>query len=224
MNNRLKQLLASVAAVAIVFACAPANAAEISVAALFTGKAVLVIDGGKPRTLSVGDVTGEGVRLLSASSEAAVIEFNGQRRTLTVGEGTRLGAGGGFASGGSGKTTLTADSRGQFYTDGSINGISVRFMVDTGATTVALSTDEARRLGINYLAGDKGHARTAGGIVPMYRVRLDNVRVGSITLSNVEAAVTDGMKGMSYALLGMSFLNRTQMMRDGDTLTLVRRF
>ena len=204
-------------------ACAPALAADISVAALFNGKAVLIIDNGKPRTMSAGETTPEGVRLVSANSEAAVIEFKGQRQTLTTGQGTRLGAGSGLR-GGSSKATLTADSRGQFLANGTINGISVRFLVDTGATSVALSTDEARRLGINYLLGERGQARTAGGIVPMYRVRLDNVRVGDITLNNVDAGVTDGMKGMSYVLLGMSFLNRTQMTRDGDTLTLTRRY
>ena len=193
-------------------------------AALFNGKAVLVIDGSRPRTFSAGDVSPEGVRLVSATSEAAVVEFKGQRQTLTTGQGSRLGAGSALPSGGSGKATVTADSRGQFLTNGSVNGVSVRFMVDTGASSVAMSTDEARRLGINYLAGQPGLASTAAGMVPTYRVKLDNVRVGDITLNNVDAVVLDGMKGSPYALLGMSFLNRTQMMRDGDTLTLVRRF
>jgi len=100
----------------------------------------------------------------------------------------------------------------------------VRFLVDTGASLISLSTDEARRLGINYLAGERGYNRTANGLVQAYRVKVDNVRLGDITLSNVEASVSDGMKGAPYALLGMSFLNRTHMTRDGDKLTLVRRF
>ena len=106
---------------------------------------------------------------------------------------------------------------------GSINGLSVRFLVDTGATSIALSTDEARRLGINYLSGVRAQGSTASGTVPIYRVRLDNVRVGDITLNNVEAAILEG-SGLKIALLGMSFLNRTAMKRDGDTLTLTRRY
>jgi aspartyl protease family protein len=58
----------------------------------------------------------------------------------------------------------------------------------------------------------------------MYWVKLDNVRVGDITLNNVDASVLEGTGLSSYALLGMSFLNRTQMNRDGDRLTLTRRY
>ena len=224
MIEQLKRLLASVAAAAAVFACPPAGAADISVAALFNGKAVLVIDGGRPRTFSAGDVSPEGVRLVSATSEAAVVEFKGQRQTLTTGQGSRLGAGSAFPSGGSGKVTLTSDSRGHFFADGTINGVSMRFLVDTGASLISMGSDQARRLGINYLLGQRAFSQTANGVVPVYRLKLDNVRVGDITLNNVDAQVHDGLKGTPFALLGMSFLNRTQMMRDGDTLTLVRRF
>jgi aspartyl protease family protein len=189
---------------------------------LFSGKAVLVIDGGRSQTVSAGQTTPQGVKLLSANSESAVVEYKGQRQTLTMGQGTRIGGStGGVASE---QVTLTADGRGHFITTGSINGVSVRFMVDTGATSVAISTSEARRLGINYMAGEPGRASTANGVVQMYRVKLDNVRVGDITLSNVDGSVVDGAGMGGVALLGMSFLNRTQMVRDGDKLTLTRRF
>ena len=211
----------SLAPLVLIVAPLSAHAADIAVSALFSGKAVLVVDGGKPRTLSVGQATPEGVKLLSATSEAAVVEYKGQRQTLTTGHATRIGTSDGGSS--SGRVTLTADTRGHFITTGSINGLSVRLMVDTGATTIALSTSEARRLGINYLAGTRGQGSTANGIVPVYRVKLDNVRVGDITLNNVDASVIDGA-GLSVALLGMSFLNRTAMKRDGDTLTLTRRY
>jgi aspartyl protease family protein len=187
---------------------------------LFSGKAVLVINGGKPRTLAVGE-TIDGVKLVSASSETAVIEFEGKRQTVGMGHATRLGAS--TASAGNGHVTLTADSRGHFFANGSINGVSVRFLVDTGASTVAISTSEARRLGINYLAGGQIRVSTANGLAPAYKVKVDNVRVGDITLSNVDCTVVDGA-GLTEALLGMSFLNRTQMLRDGDTLKLTRRY
>jgi aspartyl protease family protein len=197
------------------------QAADIVVGALFNGKAVLVVNGGKPRTLSVGQSTPEGVKLMSATSESAVIEYNGQRQILTTGQGTRVGGSG--AADGAAQVTLTADSRGHFITTGYVNGVAVQLMIDTGATSVALSTTEARRMGINYLAGVPGRASTANGTVPMYRVKLDSVRVGDIVLNNVEGTILDGA-GPSIALLGMSFLNRTQMVRDGDKLTLMRRY
>lgn len=198
-----------------------AAGADIAVSALFSGKAVLVVDGGKPRTLSVGQSTPEGVKLLSANSEAAVIEFEGQRQTLTTGHSTRIGSS--AAAVGTGQVTLIADSRGHFISMGAINGMSVRFMVDTGASSVALSVQEAKRLGINYLSGAPGRVSTANGSATAYKVKLDNVRMGDITLTNVEGMVVDGA-GLNVALLGMSFLNRTAMKRDGDTLTLVRRY
>jgi aspartyl protease family protein len=197
------------------------DAADITVNALFSGKAVLVIDGGKPQTLSAGQTTAQGVKLVSADSESAVIEYKGERQTLGMGQGTRVGSP--SAARGAEQVTLTADARGHFITTGSINGLSVRFVVDTGATSVAISTTEARRLGINYLAGQAGRVSTANGSAPAYLVKLDNVHVGDITLTNVEGTVVDGA-GLNVALLGMSFLNRTQMVRDGDKLTLTRRF
>ena len=146
-----------------------ADAADITVSALFNGKAVLIIDGGKPRTLSAGQVTPEGVRLVSASSEAAVIEYEGQRQTLSPGHGTRIGITPGNS--GTGQVTLNADIRGHFVTTGAVNGVAVRFLVDTGASTVAFSTAEAKRLGINYLAGTRGLSSTANGTVHVYRVK-----------------------------------------------------
>jgi aspartyl protease family protein len=212
---------ASLAALVFLFAPVFAHAADIAVTALFSGKAVVVVNGGKPRTLAAGQVSPEGVKLVSANSEAAVIEFNGQRQTLTTGHSTRIGSA--SSTGGSGQVVLTADSRGHFISTGAINGMAVRFMVDTGASTIALSIPEARRLGINYLAGTPGRASTANGVVQAYRVKLDSVRVGDITLNNVDAMVIDG-GGLNIALLGMSFLNRTAMKQDGYTLTLVRRY
>jgi aspartyl protease family protein len=195
--------------------------ADIAVTALFNGKAVIAVDGGKPRTLSAGQSTPEGIRLVSADSESAVIEFGGKRQTLVLGQGTRVAAT--AETQGATQVTLTADSRGHFVTMGTINGMSVRFLVDTGASSVAMSTSEARRLGVNYLSGTRSYSSTANGLVPSYRVKLDSVRVGEVTLNNVEGTVVDGA-GLNIVLLGMSFLNRMQMKRDGDTLVLVKRY
>ena len=99
----------------------------------------------------------------------------------------------------------------------------MRFLVDTGASKVALSALEAKRLGISYLSAPRGLAQTANGNTVAYAVKLDTVRVGDITVNNVDAAVIEG-QGLNVILLGMSFLNRMQMRRDGETLTLLKRF
>jgi aspartyl protease family protein len=221
MRARRTMSIASVAPLAFALLPLCTQAADVAVSALFSGKAVLMVDGGRPRTLSVGQSTPEGVKLISASSESAVIEYNGQRQTLTTGQGTRV-LGSPAAKAGA-QVTLTADVRGHFITTGFVNGVSVNFMVDTGATTVALSTAEARRLGIDYRSGVQGRVSTANGVVAAYRIKLDTVRVGDIVLNNVDGTVIDGA-GLTVALLGMSFLTRTHMIRDGDKLTLTRRF
>jgi aspartyl protease family protein len=121
-----------------------------------------------------------------------------------------------------GKVTLAADTRGHFFADGAVNGVPVRFVVDTGATMVSLPRQDAQRLGLDYRHGQRGTSNTANGPVPVYMLKLDSVRVGGIELHNVDALVVDG--GLDQALLGMSFLNRVEMERDGAMMTLTQRF
>ena len=197
-------------------------AADINVLGLTANRAVVSIDGGKPRTLAVGQVTPEGLKLISASSESATFEVSGIRRTLVPGQ-SGVYAANPSRSGGGGSVTLAADSRGHFVTTGVVNGTSLRFIVDTGATSVVLSSADARQAGVNYLAGTRGFTQTANGVVPIYAVKLDSLRVGDITLNNVDAMVIEGDK-LPIGLLGMSFLNRMEMRREGTTLTLIRRY
>ncbi len=206
----------------LLLATGVAAATDVSVVGLFTNKAVVVINGGQPRTMSVGQTTPEGVRLISADSESATFEIDGKRETLRPGQ-KGVYAGGPPKASGRKKIVLTADSRGHFFTVGNINGVSTRFMVDTGATAISLSSEEAKRTGINYLSGRKMMTQTANGVIPVYRVRADTVEVGGITLTNVDTIVIEGGR-LPVALLGMSFLNRMEMRRDGDTLTLIQRY
>lgn len=195
-----------------------AHATDISVSALFPGKAILIINGGKPRVLSAGQSTAEGVKLISADSRRAVVEVDGKRRTLALGESIATS----FATSGKPTVRLTALSDGHFVTDGSINGVGVQFLVDTGATFVAMSVDEARRIGVPYLNGSRGFSSTANGIVETYRVVLDTVKLGEITLNNVEGSVLPG--NMPGVLLGMSFLKRLQMTRENNTMVLTKNY
>ncbi|BBO99827.1 retropepsin-like aspartic protease family protein [Sulfuriferula nivalis] len=194
-----------------------AHAANINVTGLFKDHAMVVIDGAKPHVMAVGE-TVQGARLLSANAQSAIFEVDGKRRELTMGQSYSGGSNSAKAS-----ASLTADSRGQFFTIGTINGSSVNFVVDTGATSVTISTQEAERLGVNYRNGERGATSTANGIAAAYRVMFNNIRVGGISLNMVPGTVVEG-GGLPFALLGMSFLNQTNMQRDGNTMTLTQRY
>lgn len=118
--------------------------------------------------------------------------------------------------------SLWADPSGFFYVPGLINGYPVRFLVDTGATTVALSSELAERIGIEYTKGRRGIASTASGVIPVYEFDLKSVTVGGIELSNVSAGVILG-EHPTVPLLGMSFLGQLDMVREGNRLDLKRR-
>jgi len=191
----------------------------IEIAGLSEGKAVVVGPEGRPKLYRDGDILPGGAKLLKATPQGAVFELDGKRQTLNI--GSRVSAAP-MAHSGAQRATLTADARGHFETIGTIDGATVRFLVDTGATTISMGSDQARRIGIDYLKGQTGYASTANGTIKVYKVRLNSVRVGDIALTNVDASVHD--TSMPFVLLGMSFLNRVEMTRKGDSLTLVRRF
>jgi aspartyl protease family protein len=119
---------------------------------------------------------------------------------------------------------LTSDAQGHFFTTAVVNGASMRFMVDTGATMVTISSDDARRAGVSYLSGERGVMQSANGLMVAYKVKFDTVRLGEITLNNVDGIVIEGNKLGGHGLLGMSFLNRTEMRREGDVMSLTRRY
>jgi aspartyl protease family protein len=209
----------SILGVCFALCSAPAWATDVNVIGLFSNKAVVVINRGQPKTMSVGDATPEGVKLIAVDHNGATLEIDGKRQTLEMGQhfATAPSAGGGN------KVTLAPDSRGHFITDGQVNGVPMRFLVDTGASVVAMSVSDARRIGIDYMKGERGYSIVADGRrVPAYRVKLDSVTVGDITVFGVEASVTEGSMGV--ALLGMSFLNRMEMQRDSQSLTLIKRY
>lgn len=183
-------------------------------------KALLVVNGGAPKALAAGEAH-QGVKVLSVGAEQAVIEVGGQKQTLTLG-GAPVSLGGKGGDEGGTQIVLQAGSGGHFVTDGSINGRSTRFMVDTGATSVAMGADEARRLGINFEAGQRIYGNTANGVVQGFKVSLTSLRIQNVVVHNVEAAVLP--QPMNAILLGNSFLTRFQMKRENDTLTLTRRF
>ncbi|MGB4064508.1 MAG: TIGR02281 family clan AA aspartic protease [Azonexus sp.] len=192
-------------------------AQDVGLAGIMGSKAMLMINGGEPQAVPVGK-TVDGVKLVSIQDDQVIIEAGGRKRPLRVGQHA-IGVGGGE---GSDKIVMTADVQGHFYTTGTVNGTSVRFVVDTGATSIALGPNDARRIGLDLRQGQRGLTSTANGTVVVTRIPLDTVRIGGVTMHNVEAVVLP--TEMPIALLGMSFLNRMEMQRDGSTMTLKKRF
>jgi aspartyl protease family protein len=207
------------AVAAIVFGLLFATGAtgmDVNVVGLFPNKAVVQIDGGKLQTLSIGQKTAEGVTLLAVARDDATFDIDGQRMTLGLGH-ARMKASTAAA------VMVMADERGQFATNGEVNGIAIRFTVDTGASLVALPAIEARRLGLDYRNGPPVLMSTANGTATGYRVQLDTVRLGDVTVHGVDAVVMEG-EGLPVALLGMSFLRRMDIKREGEIMTLTKRY
>jgi aspartyl protease family protein len=191
----------------------------VRVVGLFKDRAVLEIDG-RQCILRVGETSPEGVRLLSADSNAAILEVDGReiRGTLDGRVSTRI------------KTPQTQhvqiwrDSLGMYATVGSINGLPVSFIVDTGATQVAMNAAAARRLGIDYrVAGTPSAITTASRIERAWAVTLESVKVGEILLRNVPGIVLEGPQP-EKVLLGMSYLGRLKISNDGQVLTLQKKY
>lgn len=195
-----------------------AQAQTVSMSGSLGDKALLVIDG-TPRTVATGS-TVQGVKLVRVSNNEALVEVAGQRRMLALGGQVNIGVA--DSPGGGTTIVLSADSGGHFWANGTINGKSVRFVVDTGATNVSMSQSQAEQLGLDYRSGQRGTSTTANGQVQAYRVPLTSVRVGEVEVFNVAATIVP--VPMDYVLLGNSFLTRFQMKRENDTMTLVKRY
>ena len=193
-------------------------ATDIMVLGLFKNRAIVNIDG-KQRTLKKGKVSPEGVTLISADSDTAIIEVDGKQQEFKLGRHVST----------SFKKKKNAEAKimpvnGMYNTTGFINGQPVNFLVDTGATWIAMNSNTARRLGINFrYIGKRAMVSTANGVAPVYRIMLNKVRVGEIELTNVEAGVLEG-NSPREVLLGNSFLNRVEMQRQGQVMLLRQKF
>jgi len=197
---------------------AAAEVPDVVVAGTFPGKALLMIDGGPPRTVAVGKRTLEGVRVLAVEGDAVTFEVDGQRQTLRPGDRVARTA----AGRGGGEVVLSADQGGHFRTEGRINGARVEFLVDTGATLVSIGAADARRAGIDLGSGRRAIAETANGRTPIWLVKVDALQIGELTLHNVDAAVHQ--HDLPATLLGMSALGRFELRHEGQQLRLRKRF
>jgi len=189
---------------------------RIQVLGLFKNQAIILYNGERLR-LQVNGLAKQGIKLVSADSDQAVLDINGTTRAFKLGSASSFK----FAQPVVATVKILADRMGMYGIKGRINGHWVEFLVDTGATKVAINSVKARRLGIDYQAGKLTHVSTAAGVVPAYLVPLKRVKIGAIELRDVEAAVLVG-DHPSVALLGMSFLQRLKMENSGKTLTLIK--
>ena len=207
---------------ALVWAFSPvAMAQTVALSGMLGGRALVIVDGGAPKTVAVGD-TFKGVTIVSTQGDQAVVEIAGKQHTLRVGEAP-ASVGNGTGKGASGnRVVLTAGGGGHFFTLGQINGKSVNMVVDTGATTVALSVHEAQRMGLDYKSGQLIQLSTANGVISGWLIKLGSVRVGDVVVHGVDGIISSG--SMPMVLLGNSFLTHFQMTRTNDQMVLEKRY
>ncbi|MFN3303122.1 MAG: TIGR02281 family clan AA aspartic protease [Roseateles sp.] len=197
----------------------PAAAQQVQLNGMLGARVALLLIDGVPKTLEVG-ATAQGVRLVALEDGRAVVDIRGRRLTLTLG-----------AAPGRVLPNATVERRqitmpmgpgGHFTTMGLINGQVTSFLVDTGATAISISQIEAEKLGLPYLHGRRVVTHTANGAVPAFLIELASVRIGDVEVRDVTAIVIPGQ--MQHVLLGNSFLNRFQMRRENDVMTLELRY
>ena len=192
---------------------------RLNVVGLFSGKALVSINGSAPQSISAGQ-TKNGVKLISADSESATFMVEGKRQTLKMGQAASVAGNAGPVS--NDPVSLYADSRGHFTGNLSINGVSLKYLVDTGASTVALNSGDAKFAKIDYEKGEKVPVNTANGMVMAYLVNVNTMKIGTITLNNVDVIVNEG-GSPAMVLLGMSALNKLEMRRDNSVMTLTKK-
>lgn len=198
-----------------------ASAQTVALSGMLGGKALVMVDGSAPKSVAVGE-TFRSVKIISTQGDQAVVEIAGKRHTLRVGEAP-ASVGNASDVGASGnKVVLSAGAGGHFFTLGQINGHTVQLLLDTGASMVSLSVNEAERVGLNYKAGQAVRMSTANGVIPGWRLKLASVRVGDVAVYDVDAIVSAG--AMPYVLLGNSFLGRFQMTQSNGQMILEKRY
>ncbi|MDY0250069.1 MAG: TIGR02281 family clan AA aspartic protease [Pseudomonas sp.] len=200
----------------VLLCCAALAVAQpsVRVVGLFPNAALLNIDG--QRSLVKAGKTGpQGVSVVSADSRSAVLQIDGVTSTHTL---SRDYGNGSFAVPEKRRLTISKGAAGHYWVTGLVNGNTVPFMVDTGATTIAMNATQARRLGIDFKStGHPVRVSTASGTEKAWRVYLNSVKLGSIEVLGVDAMVLDG-EFPRDVLLGMSFLSRVSWREEQGAL------
>ncbi|HEY6529927.1 MAG TPA: TIGR02281 family clan AA aspartic protease [Cellvibrionaceae bacterium] len=191
---------------------------EVQPLGLFNNSAVVKING-QERILRLGKASPEGVTLLSANARSAEIDINGQRQTLNLnrGVGTR------FSAPPIAEARIASQVNGHYFSPGRINNQNVEFLVDTGATTIAMNATMADKLGLEYNKDKAVGVQTAQGSAKAYPVVLNSATVGNVTLNNIEALVLEG-EYPTAILLGNSFLSRVDLKVEQGVMVLQSKY
>ena len=192
---------------------------DVQVNGLLPNQAIVTIDG-KQRILKLGKPSPEGVTLLSADSQKALLSWQDQQfeRTLSKQISSQYSV-----SDQKEEARIQRGENGHFFTVGQVNGQAVNFMMDTGAFAIAMSSNQADKLRLDWRSGKRFTSSTASGPAPSYEITLKSVTVGGITLYNVKAGVVIG-SDMTDLLLGMSFLEKTEMREENNTMILRKKY
>ncbi|WP_437882448.1 retropepsin-like aspartic protease family protein [Pseudomonas sp. LRF_L74] len=193
-------------------------ATQVQVVGLFPNAAVLVVDGER-KLVRAGQSGPGGVLVVSASSKGAVLRVDGVERPYSL---TREVGGMVVAQSASTHYTVARGPGGHYWPQGALNGTFFQFLLDTGATYVTLSEAHARRMSLDYQAGERLQVSTAAGVVNAWKVRLDKVSVGTLDVADVDALVLEGESPMDV-LLGMSFLSRVDWREEGAVMKISTR-
>lgn len=210
------RIFTSVMALIIFYGLSISAKADIQAVGLMPNMAILEVNG--ERVVIRKGQTKNGVTLIRADSKQATIDYKGKQSTLELG----LSVVSSYAEPVKEEVRLYRAENGHYFTRVKINGKEINTLVDTGATTVAISSDVAKSLGINYASGRKGKSSTAGGIVTSYQLRVNQVQLGGIKKYGVPISVIEG-SFPSIPLLGMSFLNQLSMKEESGVLTLTNK-
>lgn len=195
-------------------------AEQVQVVGLFPGAAVLTVDGQR-KLVKVGQTGPGGVQVISADSRGAVLRVDGMERAYSL---SREASSGGSSAPVKAQTSIARGADGHYRVVGSVGGQSMAFLVDTGATSIALNETQARRLGVDFrVQGEPMIVNLAKGTAKAWRIKLPQVKVGPLEVLGVEAFVLEG-EGANDALLGMSFLNRVRWHEDQGVLVLEAKF
>jgi len=197
----------------------PAWSQTVSLAGLSAGKALLVINGAPPRFVGTGESV-SGVRVLSVTPDSAVVDVLGDRRTLHLGEGPLAAAP--VEHQGAHRIVLVADASGHFTGHLQVNGKTLPFLLDTGATNMVLSEAQAQQIGLSLAGGQATPFRAANGAGTGQAVTINSVHIEDVTAFNVDALVIPS--ALPYVLLGNSFLTRFSMQRENDRMILEQRY
>lgn len=191
---------------------------SVSLSAVLGKKVILAVNGQR-RILSKGQTTPEGVKLVSYSNRSATLRVNGESVNINIGDAPLVSS---YKAKDVREFKIYRDSMGMFRAQGLINGKNISFLVDTGATTVAMGWGQAQNLGIDVIKESKGQlvkVSTANGITDAYPITLDKVSVGGLEAPYVKALVIKNTD-MQDALLGMSYLSRIHVKQEKGVMLL----